>query len=81
MNDLKVSISDQECAVIIGHEGERLIVRIESAPEPETTDEDAEVPVAKLLGVAIATRLTEDPEFVEDMLDWFDEYSEDNPEE
>ena len=78
MSGLTVSITDEECAVVVGHQGENLIVRIESTPEP---DEGAEVPVAKLLGVAIATRLTEDPDFVEDMLDWFDEYTENNPED
>ena len=83
MSGLKLSITDEECAVIIGSQGESLIVRIESVPEPEPAadEEQGEVPIAKLLGVAIATRLTEDPDFVEDMLDWFDEYTENDTEE
>jgi hypothetical protein len=82
MSGLKITIGDQECAVILAQDGERLIVRIESTEEPEPpdgSDDDAEIPMTKLLGVAIATRLTEDPDFMEEILDWFDDYTEDNP--
>ena len=79
MSGLTITVGEDECAVIIGKEDDRLIVRIESVEEPETDDEEAELPMTKLLGVAIATRLTEDPDFMEEMLDWFDDYSEDNP--
>lgn len=80
---LKITIGDQECAIILASEGDRLIVRIESTEEPEPAEgeEEAEIPMTKLLGVAIATRLTEDPEFMEEILDWFDDYTEDNPED
>ncbi len=81
MSGLTINIGDDECAIVIGKEDDRLIVRIESTEEPETDDEEAELPMTKLLGVAIATRLTEDPDFMEEMLDWFDDYSEDHPEE
>ena len=80
--DLKISIAPDECAIILAQDGDRLVVRIESTEEPEPPDgqdDDAELPMTKLLGVAIATRLTEDPDFMEEMLDWFDDYSEDNP--
>ena len=78
MSGQTITISDEECAVVIGSQGESLVVRIESSPEPEPAagEEPGEVPIPKLLGVAIATRLTEDPDFVEEMLDWFDEYTE-----
>ena len=82
MSGLTITIGEQECAVIIAQEDDRLVVRIESTEEPEPEDgaDEAEIPMTKLLGVAIATRLTEDPDFMEEMLDWFDDYSEDNPE-
>jgi hypothetical protein len=82
---LKITIGDQECAVIIGPDtdGDRLVVRIETVEEPDAPQggEEVEIPMTKLLGVAIATRLTEDPDFMEEMLDWFDDYTEDNPED
>jgi hypothetical protein len=80
---LKITIGDQECAVIIGPDGDRLVVRIETVEEPESPDggDEVEISMTKLLGVAIATRLTEDPDFMEEMLDWFDDYTEDNPED
>ena len=81
MSGLTITVGDDECAIVIGKEDDRLIVRIESTEEPEVDGEEAELPMPKLLGVAIATRLTEDPDFMEEMLDWFDDYSEDNPDD
>ncbi|MSO99653.1 MAG: hypothetical protein EXR07_01185 [Acetobacteraceae bacterium] len=82
MSGLTITIAEQECAIIVAQDGDGLIVRIESSEEPEAEDgaEEAELPIAKLLGLAIATRLTEDPDFMEEMLDWFDDYTEDHPE-
>ncbi len=81
MSDLKITIGEQECAIILAPDGDRLVIRIESIEEPEAAEgeEEAEIPMTKLLGVAIATRLTEDPDFMEEMLDWFDDYTEDHP--
>lgn len=81
MTGLTITVGEDECAIVIGKEDDRLIVRIESSDEPETGGEEAELPMTKLLGLAIATRLTEDPDFMEEMLDWFDDYSEDNPDD
>ena len=80
---LTITIGETECAIVLAPDGDRLVVRIESVVEPETADgeEEVEIPMTKLLGVAIATRLTEDPDFMEEMLDWFDDYTEDNPED
>ena len=78
----QITIGDDECAIVLAQDGESLVVRIETADEPDPADgsEEIELPMTKLLGLAIATRLTEDPDFMEEMLDWFDDYSEDNPE-
>ena len=82
MSTHTITIAGDECAIVVGEDNGSLVVRIETADEPEPADgaEEIELPTAKLLGLAIATRLTEDPDFMEEMLDWFDDYSEDNPE-
>lgn len=76
------TIGDEECAIILSPDGDGLSVRIETSDEPEPAEDSDEIELSttKLLGLAIATRLTEDPDFMEEMLDWFDDYSEDNPE-
>ena len=84
MSGHTITIAPDECAIVVGEDKGSLVVRIETAdepgPEPADGSDEIELPTAKLLGLAIATRLTEDPDFMEEMLDWFDDYSEDNPE-
>jgi hypothetical protein len=78
MDQIAVSISNEECAVIIGHDGEHISVRLETGTEPEgspTEDDEAEIPLAQLLGVAIAMRLANDATFADEMLAWYEEYS------
>ena len=78
-SDDDLTLEPGEFALVIGQQGEHMSVRIASATE---NDEDApELPVPALLVAALAKRLLDDPEFHDEMLDWYDENAGDDEDE
>ncbi len=65
-----VDLDRREVALILGEEGEAMSVRI--VPGEDLPDEVEDVPPAHEIAIAIATRLLRDPDFHEEMLDWYD---------
>ena len=76
-----IALEEGEYALIIGQDGERMSVRTEGAALPD--GDDAELPVPAALVAALATRLVNDPDFHDDVLEWVEEHlaEEDGDEE
>jgi hypothetical protein len=63
-----------EVALIIGEEGGSMSVRVVAANE---VDDDApEMPAAPEIVLALAMRLLKDPDFHDDVLDWYEEHQD-----
>jgi hypothetical protein len=74
-----VDLERNEVALIIGEDDGQMSVRIASAAEvPEGGS--AELAQAPEIVLALAMRLLRDPDFHDDMLDWYYEH-QDDPEE
>ena len=58
-----------EVALIVGEDGPNMSVRV--VPGHELPDDVDEVPPAHEIAIAIAMRLLRDPDFHEEMLDWY----------
>ena len=63
-----------EFALIVGEEDGSMTVRVDGAEEPV---EGQELSDAAEIVLALAQRLLHDPEFHDDMLEWWDEHNED----
>ena len=75
-----IELDESEVALLLGEEDGEMTVRV--LPALELQDDDAVVPEPYELAVALAMRLSEDPEFHEDVLEWYDSQDdEDEPEE
>ncbi len=75
-----IALEEGEYALVIGQDGTRMSVRIEGAEDVGAETED--LPVPAVLVAALAERLLEDPEFHDEMLDWYEEHvNEDDDEE
>lgn len=73
-----VDLDRQEVALILGDEGEGMSVRL--VPGADLPDEVVEAPPAHEIAIALATRLLRDPDFHEEMLDWYYNQPEDEEE-
>lgn len=67
-----IALEEGEYALVIGQDGTRMSVRIEGAED--VGDEAEDLPVPAVLVAALAERLLEDPEFHDEMLDWYEEH-------
>lgn len=66
----KIELDKNDCAIVFREkDGDFSIELIISKPDGE----DEEVSTISVLCTAIGVRLTNDPEFVGEQLDWFDE--------
>ncbi len=74
-----VRLEEGEYALVVGQEGGRMSVRIEGAEVSEAGAED--LPVPAVLVAALAERLLQDPDFHDEMLDWYEEHVEDDDED
>ena len=64
-----VDLDGNEVALIVGEDGPNMSVRV--VPGHELPDDVDEVPPAHEIAIAIAMRLLRDPDFHEEMLDWY----------
>jgi len=77
--DDDMALEQGEFALVIGQQGEHMSVRIASATQ--IPDDAPELPVPALLVAALARRLLEDPDFHDDMLDWYDAHADEEEDE
>jgi hypothetical protein len=74
-----VELEASEFALIVGEENGEMSVRVVGGSE---LDEDAEeMPAAPEIVLALAMRLLKDPEFHDDVLDWYYEHQDDMDED
>lgn len=69
-NASTVSLDPNEVALIVGEEDGAMTVRV--VPATELKDEAAEIPEPYEIAVALAVRLLEDPDFHDEMLEWYE---------
>ena len=79
---ITIKVEEGEYALVIGQDESRMSVRIEGAEVDG--DETGDLPVPAVLVAALAERLLRDPEFHDEMLEWYeenalDEDAEDGP--
>ncbi len=67
-----IGLDKNEVAIILREDDDDVLTRLVFGTEPAS---DEEVPYAVQLAVALITRLQEDEDFHQDMLDWFDTYT------
>jgi hypothetical protein len=67
-----IGLDRNEVAIILREDDDDVLTRLVFGAEPAS---DEEVPYAVQLAVALITRLQEDEDFHQDMLDWFDTYT------
>ena len=72
-----ITLDENEVALIIGEEDGAMSVRVVSATEVD--DEAEEIGAAPEIVLALAMRLLKDPEFHDDMLEWY--YAQDDDED
>lgn len=68
-----------EVALIIGEEDGAMSVRVVAGSE--VPDGTAELPAAPEIVLALAMRLLKDPDFHDDVLDWYYEHQDEDDEE
>jgi hypothetical protein len=75
----QVDLEKSEVALIIGEEEGSMSVRVVAGSE---VPEDAtEMPAAPEIVLALATRLLKDPDFHDEVLDWYYEHQDEEEEE
>jgi len=74
-----ITLEENEVALIVGEEDGAMSVRVVSATE--VTDEAEEIGAAPEIVLALAMRLLKDPEFHDDMLEWYYAQEDDDEEE
>lgn len=72
-----ITLEDNEVALIVGEEEGAMSVRVVSATEMD--EEAEEIAAAPEIVLALAMRLLKDPEFHDDMLEWY--YAQDDEED
>ena len=72
-------LASHEVALVIGEEDEGMSVRIVAGSD--VPDDTAEMPAAPEIVLALAMRLLKDPEFHDEVLDWYYDQQEDDEEE
>jgi hypothetical protein len=79
-DDVTVDLDKTEVALIIGEEDGAMSVRVQAGAEvPEGAPE---LPAAQEIVLALAMRLLKDPDFHDEVLDWYyDHLDEDDDEE
>ena len=74
---MTITLEDNEVALIVGEEEGAMSVRVVSATEMD--EEAEEIAAAPEIVLALAMRLLRDPEFHDDMLEWY--YAQDDDED
>ena len=78
-NTTNVELDPGEVALIIGEEDGQMSVRVVAAGDVDTEAE--ELGAAPEIVLALATRLLRDPDFHDEVLDWYYEHDDDEDEE
>jgi hypothetical protein len=76
---VSVDLDKSEVALIIGEEDGAMSVRVVAGSD--MPDGSTELPAAPEIVLALAMRLLKDPEFHDDVLDWYYEHQDDEDEE
>jgi hypothetical protein len=76
---VSVDLDRGEAALILSEDDDGLSVRV--ATGAEATDGGADLPAAQELAVALAMRLLKDPDFRDDVLDWYYEHQDEDEDE
>ena len=74
-----VDLDPTEVALVIGEEDGSMTIRVVAATELE--DGVTDVPEPHEIAIALAMRLLKDPEFHDQVLDWYDSQDEDEEDE
>jgi len=74
-----ITLEDNEVALIIGEEDGAMSVRVVSASE--VADDADEIGAAPEIVLALAMRLLKDPEFHDEVLEWYYAQEDDDEEE
>jgi hypothetical protein len=74
-----VELDSDEVALIIGENDGAMSVRVIASGDMPT--EGTDMPAAPEIVVALAARLLKDPDFHDDVLDWFYAYQDDTEDE
>ncbi len=76
---VSVDLDTGEVALIIGEEDGAMSVRVVAGSE--VPDGTSELPAAPEIVLALAMRLLKDPDFHDDVLDWYYEHQDEDDEE
>ncbi len=71
-----IELDPTEVALVIGEEEGSMTIRV--VPARELDDNAAEIPEPHEIAIALAMRLLKDPEFHDQVLDWYDSQDEDD---
>ena len=74
-----VDLDPSEVALVIGEEDGSMTIRVVAATELE--DGTTDVPEPHEIAIALAMRLLKDPEFHDQVLDWYDNQDEEDEDE
>ena len=74
-----IDLDPTEVALVIGEEDGSMTIRVVAATELE--DGTTEVPEPHEIAIALAMRLLKDPEFHDQVLDWYDSQDEEDEDE
>ncbi len=78
-NSRSVDLDVNEVALIVGEEDGSMTVRV--VPAVELGDNAAEIPEPYEIAVALAMRLLNDPDFHDDVLEWYESQEDDESED
>ena len=73
-----IDLDPTEVALIIGEEDGSMTIRV--VPARELEDGTAEVPEPHEIAIALAMRLLNDPDFQDNVLEWYEGHDEDEEE-
>jgi hypothetical protein len=78
-NSVSVELEATEVALIIGEEDGAMSVRVQAGSDLNEGAE--ELPAAQEIVLALAMRLLKDPDFHDDVLDWYYDHLDDDEDE